>query len=95
MARRRYSKRTHHKHKPHIPLALLVPCVNEANVIYQNAKGGLSGAEMSDLNDRYTNLNRAAATYGPFILGAIVHIAAQKTGMNRQISKVTGGYVVI
>jgi hypothetical protein len=95
MARHRGKKYRHHKAKPHIPLAIAAPVIVEANAIYQNAKGGLSGSEISSLSERYTDPNQFMSTYGKFVAGILIHVVAQKSGANRYIGKATGGYVVI
>jgi hypothetical protein len=88
--------------RPHIPISLAIPAVIDGAFLYNVAKDGVSTSEMGNLAFMYTGWNgnsldfsRLAQTYGKYVGGAVVHYAAQKTGVNRKISKFTRGYVVI
>lgn len=90
--------------RPHIPLALAIPAIVDANNIYQTAKGGFTAAEMNNLQFEYTgtgtgvngiNVAPLITTYGKYVAGFLVHKVATKTGVNKTISKFTRGYVVI
>jgi hypothetical protein len=102
--RRKKHKQSAMSRRPHIPLALAVPALVDANNIYQTAKGGFTAAELNNLQFEYTGTGQGVngidfspliGTYGKYVAGFVVHKIATKTGVNKTISKFTRGYVVI
>ena len=104
MAKRRGRKgrRSAMSRRPHIPMAIALPAIADGMYMINVAKDGLSSGELTNLAYQYAgwtgsgvDVGQLVKTYGKYVVGAGVHIVATKTGVNKQISKLTRGYVVI
>ncbi len=104
MARRRFKKgrRSAASRRPHIPMALALPLLADGFYLYGIAKNGVTDTEMVNLTYQYTGWNgttmdsgQLIKTYGKYMVGGLVSMAATKLGVNRKIYKLTRGYVGI
>ena len=83
-----------------IPLAVVAPPVFmavrqiRANGLNENALVGFTNATIGyNMNDGSFNVDRAKAFWLGEIAGIVVHKVANKTGVNRQLKKLTMGYL--
>lgn len=106
MAKRRYGKkhRSAMARRPHVPIGMAACAVVDGAMIYEGAKAGFSPASMNNLQYYFTgtgdgvsgvDVHRLIQTYGKYAAAGIIHIGANKLGVNRYISKFTRGYVTI
>ena len=103
MARRKYGKKRRSSRGKAIPLAVAIPVAMLAYDPLKAAMAGNVGEAMLRLRKNVTgvewngsfNAGNLLTSYGPVLVGAIVHKGANKFGINNYARKLSMGFLSI